>query len=261
MRDPRVLFVLVLLFACSELGSYAQVPVRQEFFFPQLVDGKSADNDEFNSVITLNNPNDDTATGTLAVFSSDGNPMTVRFRDLFGNLIELPQINFTIPAHGLFQIKTAGTKEETLVGYGKVTADKPISGTLVFLEEDSVDGEIESQAGVEATSVVQSFAVTDFRGGSSTGLAIVNSENTDTEISLTEFDPSGNQLDQSSFVLGPFQHRAFFFFEVLTNVPEGLVVGSVTVGSSNAKVAAIALKVDKGDEEDEMTITPIIQTN
>lgn len=261
MKVSSISAVLALWFLAGTV-CHAQVPARQEFFFPQVVDGPIAATTNFNTIVTLTNPNPATATGTLEVFASDGSPLTITFEDLFGNTISLPSINFTIAANGIFQLKTIGTQQQLVVGYAKVTANVPIGGTLVFVTKDTVTGEIKSQAGIEPSGVVQGFSVIDYRGESSTGLAIVNSENNETQITLTEYDPSGNQLEQVSFSLGPFEHQAFFFFERLANVGQGFQVGLVTVVSSNTKVAAVAVKWDPmAGGEDKFTVTPVLQTN
>lgn len=240
----------------------AQVLPRMEFFFPQLADGVIDADEEFRTTFVLKNHNDSAANGKLALFSNDGTPLAMRFRDLFGNTITASEINFTIPAGGLFQITSAGT-QKLLSGYGKVTSNIPISGMAIFGEfeiEDDGEIEIESQAAVEATGVMRAFAVTDFRGeDSATGLAVVNaSAMSGTTLTLTKFDPSGNQVDRATIQLGPGQHRAFFLSEVLTRAPN-VVVGLVIVESSATDVSAIALKFDDEEDEEEFTAAPVTQ--
>lgn len=253
----------ILGFVLFVSTAQAQVLPRIEFFFPQLADGKIDDDEEFRTILVLKNHNDSAATGKLALFSDDGNPMAMRFRDLFGNTIIASEINFTIPARGLFQITSAGTQSNLLSGYGKVTSNMPISGLAIFGEfeiEDDGEIEIESQAAVEATGTMRAFAVTDFREeDSATGLAVVNaSETNSTTLTLTKFDPSGNQVDRATIQLGPRQHRAFFLSEVLTRAPN-VVVGLVIVESSATDVSAIALKFDDEEDEDEFTAAPVTQ--
>ncbi len=266
MKDGIFLVQLLLVLFLAGT-SHAQVLQRTEFFFPQLADGKIADNDEdedeFRTTFVLNNPNDSVASGKLALFSDNGSPLVMRFRDLSGNIVNASEINFTIAAKGVFQIATAGQQNNLVSGYGKVTSNIPIAGMSIFgeFEIDDDEIEIESQAAVEATGALRAFTISDFRAEeSATGLAIVNTSRTSgTTITLTEFDPSGNQVDQVSFFLGAGAHRAFFLSQLLSRAPRNMFIGSVIAQSSDTDISAIALKFDDEDDGDEFTVAPVIQ--
>ncbi len=76
--SKMLLFCLVVLFLDVD-ASQAQVLLKSEFFFPQIVDGKIDKDDEWRTIILLSNPSvtpPETATVTLTIFGQDGSAVT-----------------------------------------------------------------------------------------------------------------------------------------------------------------------------------------
>lgn len=119
---------------------------------------------------------------------------------------------------GSLLLTTDRADTTTIVGYGRVLVSNnvPISGLALFgefeskAEKDKFEVEIESQAAVEPTGRMRSFAVTDFRknelkgtmGGANfefesetaTGLAVINVGIKDTILTLTKFNAGGVRM-------------------------------------------------------------------
>ena len=73
-----LLFCLVVLFLDVD-ATQAQTLLRSEFFFPQIVDGKIDEDDEWRTIIVLSNPSvtpPATATVTLTIVRQDGSAVT-----------------------------------------------------------------------------------------------------------------------------------------------------------------------------------------
>ena len=182
MKVMKVLlcYCVVLLLAHT---SQAQVPLRTHFYFAHIADGRIDEDDEFRTIMVLNNPNAiNPAIVTLTIYGQDGiavGPGIMKFRCLqalgpclsIGEIIEpVKLLNFTIPASGLFQVMTSRVDAASLfVGYAEATSNVGISGTAVFADFEShsngneLEVEIESQAAVVATYTMTKFAVANFR--------------------------------------------------------------------------------------------------
>ena len=252
-------------------------PGATEFYFPQIVDGRVDSDEIFRTLIILNNPSDMPATGTLALKLVDAvtrNTVSgaVAFRclerdlgtcALYGETLYSDAqgvLSFHIAAKGQIVLATRRSASNIVHGYAKVTSDTSIGGMAVITqyEEDyqddgSVDLEVESQAPVQATGTMSKFAITDFRGDSSTALVLVNPGTEATTVTFRQFASSGTATGGSVTVtLAAGQHHTMFLRNVLPGY-SGSQFGMVVVESASAQVSAVALKFDG----DEFTIVPV----
>jgi len=167
-------------------------------FLAQVADGPIPGFGTFQTTIIVTNASNSTATGQLALFDSEGEPLELDFGQGEENLF-----NLQIPPSSSVTFVSSGTADPVGVGYARITTGVPVEGTAVF-RLTSPSGVIASEAGVGSNSgrvdvvgAVEKLVADDF----DSGIAAVNVGDTAADAELLLYDQSGDLVDRNRTLL------------------------------------------------------------
>jgi sugar lactone lactonase YvrE len=147
-------------------------------------------------------------------------------------------------------------------GYTTLTADPgaPQPAGAALFSYTNPDGVLVSQAGVGASTLIQSGRIFIDEAGALTGIALVNPSAQDASVSLTLRDAAGTKIDGNVIPLAAHQHTARFISELFPNRPANLT-GTLTF-DSNQSLAAITLRqTSNAQGEPVYTTIPVLDLN
>ena len=206
--------------------------------FPDMVSGTMSGKD-YRSTMIMTNPSYYPITGTIQFTKPDGTPMPLMVGSTYSS-----RLNFQIPALGSIFLQPS-SRGGFFRGYATVAANHGFGGVLVYSQFDATTGNLETEAGVPASTGTSHFLVpAENQDGFCTGLAVANPTGTDANLLYrlsTDSNPSmvlengpvplaaGNQKAQ--FVSGNYQ------------IFDGFDGTGVLEVISDQQVAAVALRV------------------
>ena len=140
---------------------------QEVFFFPQIADGSAGALTLQTEFIFVNTGGDTTV--TVEFLNGSGNPLVLEL----GSLGSDSRFDIPLKTGESTSQKTPGTGA-IAVGYARVTAGTGVGGTAVFTTSDTATGIVQSEAGVAASSTLNSFSLfVDSLGNTNTGLALM----------------------------------------------------------------------------------------
>jgi len=225
--------------ASGAIGFYS-VTVRdlQYLCIPQFAIG-AFDSVSYKTRILLLNPSEQTATGSISLFKSDGTPFPVTF-SLPGGTDNTYW--FSIQSKGQL-ILDADLEGPGSSGYATIVSAVPLAGSAIFSQYDSEETLI-TEAAAEASPPLEflSFPV-DIGGDYNTGLAVANtSGSVPANLYLRLVDTEGNPQDNRDISLAPGEQISVYaggdgqLFPSLTDFRGSLQV------FADSPVSAIALR-------------------
>jgi hypothetical protein len=217
---------------------------------PHLVGGGG-----YSSVIEVINTSATTESVSASFFDQKGNVSTAGFTS---SLNGAAPTTFTgsmsavsLPVNGILVITLPNTGA-TIVNWGNIVSSSTITVAEVFELRDPSNSLI-SRVGVPASAPnMTSFIIPRFRNITTrmdVGFAIANTGSTDTTVTVTMRDASGNILQTKTLPLPKHQQIAAFpadIFPGLTAPPDATGYGALTftAPSGQAQLAAIGLAIE-----------------
>jgi sugar lactone lactonase YvrE len=144
-------------------------------------------------------------------------------------------------------------------GYTELIPDagSPLPAGTALFSYTNGSGILVSEAGVGASTLIQSGRIFVDEVGAKTGIALVNPSSQDAQVTLTLRDASGTSLDSGSLALPAHQHIARYLSDLFPNRPSNLT-GSLTF-DSNVGLAAITLRETRNAEDEPIyTTIPVL---
>ncbi|MDA2934688.1 hypothetical protein MYX82_10150 [Acidobacteria bacterium AH-259-D05] len=223
-------------------GQLATLPVTSPtaesttLHFAQFGDGGG-----ISSTLILVNPFDETANGTVNLFDSGGNALSV---DINGTL-QSGSFSFTLPPRGVGFYATDG-EGGSVSGSVKVESSLPVGGTILFAGDLGV-------AGVGSVEPAARFLVpieSDASRQVQTGVALANPISSSVEITLTLRDADGMPIPEASASVSLPAHGQLAEFPEQIFAGKGIDFskfrGTLEV-SASVPVAGMAIRVSPGE--------------
>ncbi len=217
--------------------------------FPQVAVGSG-----YSTLFTLSNTGTKTASGTLRLTDSQGNPL--RIRATASDAAGITQVvtsgsafQVTVPAQSRLFLTAAEVASENpiQIGWGELeTSDNSLSGSVTF--EYPLNSRLQTVTGVLQSRELESATVAvdnDGDQGKWIAYAIANpgDETIDIEVSLTDIDGAGIG-DTVAFTIGPKQQVAKYLSQDLAMTKFS---GTLTIRArAGATFAAVALLDNQG---------------
>jgi hypothetical protein len=217
---------------------------------PHLVGGGG-----YSSVIEVINTSAATESVTASFFDQKGNASTVGYTSSLNGAAptaftgSMPGVSLPVNGTLVITLPNAG---DTIVNWGNIVSTSTITVAEVFELRDPNNGLI-SRVGVPASAPnMTSFIIPRFRNiptRMDVGFAIANTGSTDTTVTVTMRDASGNVLQTTTLPLPKHQQIAAFpsdIFPGLTAPPDATGYGALTFAapSGQAQLAAIGLAIE-----------------
>ena len=213
-------------------------PTGISIIFPHFGDGEIGGGRKFQTTWILSNftAPDSTATGFFEIYAPSGDPQQLTVNGSTASVFE-----FSLQANQVQRFTSSG-EGVVKVGWVHVHSDQRIGGTSIFGIRDQDNGVV-TDVGVGASDLGEEFTIfADTIGDSTTGVAVVNPDDTNPlSLSLELHDTDGNLVATVPQQLGPRGHFARFLPEIFTGVA-GIqeFEGSVLIRSVAAPELAIA---------------------
>jgi len=170
--------------------------------FAQFANGAAGTASIVSTMFLFNQDQVGAANATIFVRDDNGNPLTLK---LNGQTVN-GQMTVTIPVNGLKTISSDG-KGAIAVGSVTVTADRAVSGTLVY-------GSVFGTAGVGSSAeLCKGFIApmeTNSVSGVDTGIAVMNPTDSTITLSFDLCDLAGNRLSGAVVTIPARGHKALF---------------------------------------------------
>ena len=175
-------FYIAVVFLLLSVPGYAAT-----VYFPQIANG-----DGLQTTLTISNPGDNEATGTLRFFTPGGLAWSLSINSTVNS-----QFPFTLPAHGSARFATSGTGS-IATGWASLGSTGVLSGVATF-DIRSQDTLIQT-LGVLGTPVAKRFMVpVDYDSRADVGVAIINTSGSNTlTVNLSLVDEEGDVIQTST---------------------------------------------------------------
>lgn len=222
-------FISVLLLSFFFIiHSYAN-----DLYFAQMADGGG-----YVTQINIANLGDTSTSISLALYKSDGSPMTVTIgEDTKNNFF------YNIPPHGSIFLRTSGTARDVSAGWARVNSSGIISGSLIY--RYIVMESVISEAGLDPSSIMDGFVfMVDTRQMYYSGVAIANPGTESAIVQYRLYSSSGQSMMQCSEQMGAMRHTAKLIGEIFPNQNLTDFTGKVVVTILGGQVAATTLRFD-----------------
>ncbi len=245
-----------VLYTTTPVADLTHVLSEDPIYFAQFADGGG-----YTSSLILLNTSAGAESGSLQILDNNGEPITV---NPVGST-PASSFDYSIPAGGVFLLRTDGFAANTRVGWVRLTPDAgtstPVGSGIFGYNPGTV---LVSESGApSAISTTHARIYVDLSGNHNTGLAIANLEDTAAEISIiayqndgvTEMGSSGRPLP-----LAANGHGAKFANELVDGLPDGFI-GVLDVRSATP-FAALTLRSLYNERNDFlMTTFPVADAN
>ncbi len=191
----------------------------QDLIFPRVGDGCFGNTCFQTAFVVLNN-SDDARTAHLQLFSSDGTPMRVTIGSTTSS-----RFAATVPARGAVELVANGRSDPGVLGWARITGDKPLGGGARLISVEKASGAYLSEAGVSASATAaDSLLYIRESDGSFTGLALSNGSEEELTARLRLYQGSA-PLGQAPWAekilaLPARSSMGRFVFEFFPDVPE-----------------------------------------
>jgi hypothetical protein len=208
-------------------------------YFPQIADGEG-----LQTTLTISNPGDNEAAGTLRFFTPGGSEWALSINSTVGSAFP-----FTLPAHGSARFTTSGTGS-IATGWASLESVRTLSGVATF-DIRSQDTLIQT-IGVLGTPVAKRLMVpADYDSRANMGLAIINTSGSNTltvSLSLvgedgvviqTSTDPDYQNIPAHGYVTK-------FVSEAFPNIPSTFKGNLIAEANGNGVMAVIGLTQKDG---------------
>lgn len=165
--------------------------------------------------IILLNPTSSPAQVRVNLMAEDGTPLVlpITISQAGASLtVSAAVVDRTIAANGLLQIDTEAPISTTAVGWADVRSTSTVSGYAIFRQRSASGSDSEGTSPLETkfpTNVLVSY---DHTSGFSTGVALVNLDNSGTLTAIMR-DDSGNELARDAIAIGAGGHTSFSMAE------------------------------------------------
>ncbi len=177
----------------------------EKLYFAQFADGTVGNSSIFSGILLMNLDSSQSANANLSLRKSDGTAMTV---DLNGESVA-GEKSLVLPAGALRNLETDG-KGTLAVGTVTVTCDKPLAGVVVF------GGPVGLASVGSSQTLDQGFTAPMEASDNpkvSTGIAVMNLENSAVKLNLQLLDLDGKLLATAQEGLVPMGQIALFVHE------------------------------------------------
>lgn len=219
---------------------------RPEFttFLAQIADGPIPGFGTFQTTIIVTNASNSTATGQMALFDSDGDPLALDFGDGKKSSFDL-----VIQPSSSVTLVSSGTASPVGVGYARIITSVPVEGTAVF-RLTSPGGAIASEAGVGSDSgrvdvvgAVEKLAADNF----DSGIAAVNVGNAEADADILLYDQNGDIVDQNKSLLDlpAGGHTSGFLSSIFPALQNEDFSGTIRI-SSDVPIAVVIMRTYNG---------------
>jgi photosystem II stability/assembly factor-like uncharacterized protein len=225
-----------ILYTTTPVADLTQSLATDPIYFAQFADGGG-----YTSSLILLNTSTATETGTLQILDKDGLPLIV---NQVGGTAD-SSFNYSIPARGVFLLRTDGSPTQTKVGWVRLTPSAGTStpvGSGVFSYNS--DGVLVSESGVPAAlPTTHARVYVDLSQNHNTGLAIANIDASEARITINAFQKDGVTATGTSE--GPLQlaangHDAKFADQLFSDLPADFT-GVLDI-SSTTPFAALTIR-------------------
>ncbi len=184
----------------------------QTGILPQVADGGG-----YRTEWLMLNPWDEHLSGKVAFRRSDGSPWLLGIQGS-----QLPELPYSIPAHGLVRWTTPGSAPEVSVGYSLLTPDAgqtPPSGCAVI--RYSPGGELLSETGLPLLPPsVTAGTYWEVGPELDTGVALVNTADREQEVRVELFQrDGGDQVRSVQVPVSAGGHTARFITQLFPDIP------------------------------------------
>jgi len=151
--------------------------------------------------------------------------------------------NFSIPAGGVWRIRTMGASGSVTSGYASLimSSGSPMPDATAVVRLSS-NGDLVSETAVPAQSpTTRSLMFGSFQPNFRTGIAVVNPLSQDVQITLTPLDGNGNTVAPArTLTLSAFSQTSAFLEELIGGLPSGFK-GSVQL-DAGSPVYAVSIR-------------------
>ena len=193
-----VLFVLVIL------GGVAGAFADEQYYLPQVADGRF-DGGSFRTTFVLFNNTDADGNANVKLTADDGGPLTVGI----AGLGRVSEFNVFL-AKGATEIVQTDGSGSLVVGAANVTASAKIGVSAIFTNFDAA-GNYLTEAGVGNSEPQTEFILpVDTTGLFNTGIALFNPGTGTATVTLELRDTGGQPVGNTSIDLGAKSHLARF---------------------------------------------------
>jgi sugar lactone lactonase YvrE len=225
---------------------YATLPVinlddpsiSDPMVFPHIAAG-----DGYSTQIILINGSAQIMKGRLNFIGSEGNPLPLQ---LAGRLSA--EFYYEIPPHGVY-LPELGRDDGLASGYAMVTpepASRRPAGVAIFRVRR--DGSVVTEAGVGVSAPTPNARIFVDYAGSYTGVALVNQEDVQTQVTLALKDNYGVPIATATRVLSARGYLASFVHDFFPGIKDGFL-GLMDI-SSTTPLSSITLKLTKNKRSD-----------
>jgi len=220
----------------------------------QIGDGVAAGRNVQTELVILNRTSS-TAEGSVEFCDSGGQPLPLFLQGEGTTETPRVQTDFRVAPLSSLRIRTAGkglVPSETpgpsvllpASGYAQIQSRVPIDVRAVYVSVEQDTGRV-SEAGI-ASSTGWTSALADVENSLATGtaaaLALVNTEDTAVEVSISLRDvPGASRI----LTLDPHEHRAQFISELFPEIDVSNLSGSLLI-FANGRVTGVALRTQDG---------------
>jgi hypothetical protein len=222
------------LLTTTPVADLTQAGSADPLYFPQFVDGG-----RYTTSLILLNTSNATESGTLHIRDKGGNPLAVS--QAGGTAVSL--LRYSIPPNGFFRLQTDGSSQGIKAGWVQLAPDPgsgaPVGSGIFGYNPHSV---LVSESGIPS-AVASTKAYADLSDGHNTGLAISNTTDAESSVTIKAYGKDGisNVVSVSDVIpLAARGYMAGFADDFLKDLPAGFT-GVLDV-SSTTPIAALSLR-------------------
>jgi photosystem II stability/assembly factor-like uncharacterized protein len=241
-----------ILYTTTPVADMTQSLTTNPIYFAQFADGGG-----YTSSLILLNTSTATETGTLQILDKDGLPVVV---NQVGGTAD-SSFNYSIPARGVFLLRTDGSPAQAKVGWVRLTSSAGTStpvGSGVFSYNS--DGILVSESGVPATlPTTHARVYVDLSQNHNTGLAIANIDASSASITINAFQKDGVTpigTSQGPLPLAGYGHDAKFADQLFADLPAGFT-GVLDISSTTSFAALTIRSLYNENHDFLMTTFPV----
>jgi hypothetical protein len=213
-------------------------------YLAQIADGPIPGFGTFQTTIIVSNVSNSTASGELAFFDGNGNPLELDFGDGKKSSLDL-----LIPPSSSVTFVSSGTSLPVGVGYARIETTVPVDGTAVF-RLTAPNGDVASEAGVgsdrgrvDAVGAVEKSLADKF----DSGIAAVNTGGSAADAQILLYDQDGDLVAQNKdwLDLPAGGHTSGFLPNIFPDIENQDFSGTIRV-VSNVPLAVVIIRTAEG---------------
>lgn len=222
-----------VLYTSTPVADLTKTTDSQPLYFPQFVDGGG-----YITTLVLLNTSNSNENGTLTLQKEDGSPLLIN-NQIDGKIGSV--FSYNIQPGAMYMLQTDGSPANFVVGSVRLAPTTGLSPVAAGVFSFTQGGFLVTESGVPAvTPTTHARIYIDQSEGHSTGLAIVNADNSPITTNLTAYKMDGSTSVGSYALPGEKRHEAKFVSQFISGLPDGFT-GVLDI-SSPSPFAAVTLR-------------------